>query len=121
MAKIYSAPETAPDLITVLQDEASESSRTDRWAEYERLEKAYIERMQAAARERTPNDPLVGEVVRFQYADGYAQYVVWSTKPLSLIHLDVGDGWDLPEWQTRGLRLADVKARIDYDRKWRSA
>jgi hypothetical protein len=107
MAKVFAAPEPAPDLMTAL-------GQTRDWKEYDRQEQAYIERMQTLARERTPNDPLVGEVVRFGYADGYAQYVVWSTKPLHLIHLAVGDAWDLPDWQTRGLRLADVKDAVEW-------
>ncbi len=38
----------------------------------------------------------VGETIRFQHADGYAEYMVFSMKPLKLIHLNVGDAWDSP-------------------------
>lgn len=35
----------------------------------------------------------VGEIIKFQVADGYAEYMVLSLKPLQLIHLDIWDGW----------------------------
>lgn len=35
----------------------------------------------------------VGKVIRFQVADGYAQYMVLSMKPLQLIHINLDDGY----------------------------
>ena len=35
-----------------------------------------------------------GEVIRFPMADSYAQYMVIGLKPVNLLHLPLGDGWD---------------------------
>lgn len=56
--------------------------------------------------------PLVGKMVRFQIADGYAEYMVASQKPLQLIHLNVADGYQIPDAHVRGLRLADVREMV---------
>jgi len=34
-----------------------------------------------------------GEILRFPVADGYAQYMVISMKPLSMFHLELDDAW----------------------------
>lgn len=36
----------------------------------------------------------VGEVIRFQVADGYAEYMVASMRPLELVHLNLLDGYN---------------------------
>ena len=36
----------------------------------------------------------VGEIVRFAVADGYAEYMVVSMKPLSLVHIPLGDAYE---------------------------
>jgi hypothetical protein len=102
MAKVYAAPKgfEAPDIGYV--------TRPD-WREFEQ---AYIDRMAEAARAQPGAGPLVGQVLRIPYADGAAQYLVWSEKPLELIWLELGDAWSVPDYQTRGLRLADVAAMI---------
>jgi len=55
-------------------------------------------------------------VIRFPRGDGYAQYMVWRTRPLSLLHLPVGDAWDLPDYQIRGLRVKDVRDIVARER-----
>jgi len=50
---------------------------------YEREEAAFLERLADRAK-MNGTSPLLGEVVRWQRADGYAQYMVWQTKPLQL-------------------------------------
>lgn len=52
-----------------------------------------------------------GEIVRFSVADGYAMYVVVSLKPVKLIHLDLGDGYDF-QYIDR-LSANDIRNRID--------
>ena len=37
-----------------------------------------------------------GELIRIPHADGYAQYVVFSLRPVELIHVPTGDAWDSP-------------------------
>lgn len=107
MAKIYKAPAGF---------EAPEIGAASDW---QAREQAYIERLAAEARRLQPGNPLVGEVVRFPRADGYAQYLVWDTKPLSLIHLEIGDAWHIPEAHARGLRVSDIQQMVDRDRAWK--
>ena len=38
----------------------------------------------------------VGEIVKFTAADGYAQYMVLSMKPLKLIHIPLMDAYEFP-------------------------
>lgn len=58
--------------------------------------------------------PHSGKVARFPHADGYAQYMVLDEgRTMSLIHVPLGDAWDLPEPYTRGLRKADIVAQLE--------
>lgn len=43
--------------------------------------------------ERNPEQKNVGEIIRFQVADGYAEYMVAATKPVQLIHLPYWDSY----------------------------
>jgi hypothetical protein len=53
---------------------------------------------------------LKGEIVRFPVADGHAQYVVFSSKPLQLIHLPVYDAWHF-QYANR-LTVKDIKEEV---------
>lgn len=59
--------------------------------------------------------PLVGKLVRFQIADGYAEYMVASQKPLQLIYLDIGDGYQIPNPHMRGLNVADIRELVERE------
>jgi hypothetical protein len=52
----------------------------------------------------------VGEVIQFPAADGYAEYMVASLKPVELIHLPLGDAWSF-EYANR-LTAKDVREKI---------
>lgn len=55
-----------------------------------------------------------GQVLRFPYADGYAQYVVLSLlSPVKLIHVATGDAWDYP--YINRLTAADLKKELRRD------
>lgn len=112
MAKIYRAPEghEAPDF----SDYMNAEGRYDR-EKADRLDREYIGRLADLARSTNKGD-CVGEVVRFPIADGQAQYMVWSHKPLSLIHLPLGDAWNIPEAHARGLRLADIRDMVNREK-----
>ena len=56
---------------------------------------------------------IVGRIVRFPYADGYAFYLVTKEKPLTLQHIPVGDRWQVPYYQIRGFRKVDILSRIN--------
>ena len=81
-------------------------------------EAAYIESLADRAKMNGTN-PLLGEVVRWPRADGFAEYMVWQTKPLQLVHLNVGDGWQIEPELMRGLRLADIRGMVDHDKRLR--
>src|SRR3990172_1715372 len=104
MATVYSPPKGFEAPAITMED-----YRDQRW---EAIEAEYIERLAACARDVqcSEPDPIIGKVVRFPYADGYAQYLVWSVRPLQLVHLDLGDGWAIPDAHARGLRLTDIRA-----------
>lgn len=53
---------------------------------------------------------LAGEEVRWTQGDGYARYVVYAERPLSLIHLPVGDAWQFP--YVERLTLGDVRQQV---------
>jgi hypothetical protein len=62
---------------------------------YKEKEELYIKQVQALAKKRTKDDcKECGEVIRFQVADGYAEYVVMSLKPVELIHLKHMDAYE---------------------------
>lgn len=53
----------------------------------------------------------VGAIIQFPVADGYAQYMVVSMKPLQLMHLPLGDAWHY-QYVNR-LTASDIKKQID--------
>jgi len=59
---------------------------------------------------------LVGALIRFPVADGYAVYIVNRDKPLSLTHVALGDGWSADPILLRGLRKTDIIERVERDR-----
>lgn len=104
MATVYRAPEAyKPNYrsATYLADEA-----------------AYVERQKAAARKANPGDKLAGTIHRLTVADGFATYIVWSSKPLKLVHLEIGDGYAAPAAYIRGLRLSDIKLQAKQDAEY---
>lgn len=84
-------------------------------AAYERAVDDFIAKLAERAKVEHPH-PLVGEVVRFPKADGYAQYLVWSARPLQLVHLPIGDAWQISAAEARGLRLSDIEQKVNQRR-----
>lgn len=52
-----------------------------------------------------------GEVIREGVADGFAQYMILSSRPLSLIHIPLGDAWHF-RWAHRWT-ASDVKKKAE--------
>lgn len=111
MAKVYRAPIDPPVI------DWAHIKDTD-WGS---IEQEYLEQLVAMAREGSPGDSLVGEVIRFGRGDGYAEYMVWRTKPLELIWIELGDAWSVEDALIRGLRLKDVENMVEADRRMREA
>jgi len=60
------------------------------------------------------NGKLVGEVVRFPVADGYAEYMVAGLSPVELIHLPL---WDEYQFEYAHLMTAkEIQDRIESER-----
>jgi hypothetical protein len=114
VTKIFKAPDGYEPPVIEGDDYKMRPDGSSPWAE---KEAEYIARLKAAAQALNGNGDLIGEVIRFPRADGYAQYMVWSEKPLQLIWLELGDAWDIDKITERGLRLSDVRAMVERDRR----
>jgi len=59
---------------------------------------------------------VVGILLAFPVADGYAHYRVSKASPLTLQHVPYGDAWRIPAAHIRGLRKVDA---IESERRRR--
>ena len=66
------------------------------------------------------DNDLVGEIIRWQRADGYAEYMIANTEPLRLIHLEMDDAYEVEPALIRGLTLEDVTAMVEQERRIRT-
>ena len=66
-----------------------------------------------------PHGEVVGALLKYQRADGYAYYLVVKDRPLTLQHVPVFDGYGVEPELIRGLTLLDVLNRLDGE--WRLA
>ena len=102
MAKVFTLPHgfDAPDF----NWEDIEQYNKDCADLTDRLKKWCIERN---------NQKSVGEIIKFQVADGYAEYMVASTIPVQLIHLPF---WDAYESEFAHLMTAKaIQEKIDQE------
>jgi hypothetical protein len=83
------------------------------WKDIKQYEKDCAEltdRLKAFCIERN-DQKNVGEIIKFQVADGYAEYMVAATKPVQLIHLPF---WDAYQSETAELMTAKaIQQKID--------
>jgi hypothetical protein len=82
MAKIYASP---------LEVKVPEFN----WEDIEQYKKdceTYKENLKAFLLKRK-NSKNVGEIIQFPVADGYAEYMVASLKPVELVHIPLWDGY----------------------------
>ena len=83
---------------------------------YDEAEKGFIEEVKAWCKTANPHDNYAGERYRISMADGYAEYVVLSSCPVSLLHLPIGDKWDSP-FASKTTKK-DIIAKIKQDEFW---
>ena len=87
------------------------------WQNIEKYQKDCVfhtEKIKQWCVKRNPNQKNVGEVIRFPVADGYAEYMVASTKPVELIHLPY---WDAYQSETAPLMTAKaIQDKVDQAR-----
>jgi len=69
-----------------------------------------------ARRNITDDNSIVGEIVKFQVADGYATYGIIKEKPLQLCFIGSGDFYSIPDAHIRGLNLSDVRQLVQRER-----
>lgn len=110
MAKFYATPKDCGDTPSFALA-AGGSFQT-----YDTACKIFIHKVQKFCRDHGQGK-LAGELWKHPVADGYAQYVVYTCKPLTLVHLNIGDAWHVDKLTARGLRLSDIKEQIEYDKR----
>lgn len=107
MATVYRYPDkVGPPPEPVYTDGRYDMEATDA------AEAAWCERLAEYCRD-FGNGDLAGKRIAIPYADGGAEYMILSHKPTRLIHLPLGDAWSVPDYQTRGLRVSDLR-RMAY-------
>lgn len=67
-------------------------------------------------------DNLIGALLLFGAADGYAMYIVTKARPLTLMHVYLGDGYQVQYPMIKGIDANDVRQMrevLDGSRGWR--
>jgi hypothetical protein len=82
------------------------------WDEATKKYDAALDAAAKAARAKNPGD-MVGETIKWGVADGYAVYMIVKQKPLIVQHVDWGDGYRVDPIMIRGLRLSDVRQKVE--------
>lgn len=77
--------------------------------EYTKQTEEYINKVKEWAKSHGSGE-CAGEELSLPHADGYARYVVFSLKPVKLIHLPVYDAWSYPHIER--LTASDIKKNI---------
>lgn len=115
MGKIYSPPkdvEPVPGMEDFMVDGKFNMKKM------EEVEEKWTETLRDWCKVNSPGRKYVGEIIRQGVADGYAQYMVLSLKPLVLIHLSLGDAYQF-QWAHRWT-ASDVKEMIEREKKMQS-
>lgn len=61
---------------------------------------------------------IVGAILQFSVADGFAPYIVVKEKPLTLQWIPFLDEYRADPALIRGLRKADIQGRLETDKRW---
>lgn len=80
-------------------------------------EQAYLRRLRDWLSANGYTGELAGEEVRWHRGDGYARYLVMRLRPLDLMHLPLGDAWEMDPIFMRGLRADDVRNQVERQKK----
>lgn len=76
--------------------------------EMEADEQRKLKAASISAREKADGD-LVGKLLSWVRGDGHAVYMVIKQHPLTLAHVEIGDGYGVEPETIRGLRLVDAE------------
>lgn len=102
MAKIYSAPKSIK-----LPKFDFLNSNHKKMIEDERK---YIADLKQHIKEMGYTEVEAGEIIKFPVADGYAQYMILSLKPVRLIHIELGDAYAFQ--YVNLLKAKDVREKL---------
>lgn len=85
-------------------------------AEFHAEQERYVNDVRTWVKERFAG-PHTGEIIRFQVADGYAEYMVAQLRPLRLVHLKTMDAYRVLPSTIRGLRSSDAEDMLAWERR----
>jgi hypothetical protein len=77
--------------------------------EYQKLCEAFVDSVKRVAREQG-DCPEAGKEINFPVGDGRARYVIFSLKPVKLVHLSVNDGYHFQ--YVHRLTAADIREEL---------
>ena len=86
-----------------------------KFGEYQNECKKYKEDLKAWLNNNGYNGKNVGEIIQFPVADGYAEYMVASMKPVKLVHLPLMDAWHFE--YAHLMTTKEVQAKIDQQNR----
>ena len=72
-------------------------------------EQEWVYKVAKWAKKNNPTSKVAGKEFRYPVGDGSARFIVVSLRPLTLIHLPVGDCWNVTEVVRKGLDAKHVK------------
>jgi hypothetical protein len=81
------------------------------YKEMVKLEEDWVKRLRKWCKDNSKEAEYIGDIVKQPVADGYAQYMIFSLKPVFLIHLELGDAYEF-EWAHRWT-AKDIKMIIE--------
>lgn len=84
-----------------------------------RAQTAAFEKLQKAS-DALPDDQIVGGVLHFQIADGYASYLVTKESPLTVQLIPYMDAYQVSDILIRGLRKQDVVEMLAREKRLRA-
>jgi hypothetical protein len=88
----------------------------DAWKEQGEQERAALEELFERSNALPPGQ-IVGGLLRFPRADGYALYIVVKESPLTIAHIPSGDAWTIEPALIRGLRKLDILQMLESVRR----
>lgn len=93
-----------------------EPEHTADWETYGERAEEYVQKVVDHAKQNG-GCPEAGKEIHFAVADGRARYIVFSLKPVVLIHLNVSDGYQF-QYINR-LTAGDVRAELKREEAMR--
>ena len=108
MAEVY-APPVGVGSVPRLRDFMSDGKFDSKGMK--EAEEKWKNELRTWCKKNSSGRKYVGEIIQEPVADGYAQYMVFSLRPLILIHLPIGDSYQF-RWDRRWT-AADVKSMVE--------